>query len=107
MLEGFSAKVLLSAGPWGLLILVVTVFVLALISGRLLPRKTVEQNYKILNDRIEQAEKREAKWQEITETWRATAHEAVANREEQQEQGRTLIQMLSSIPRGPGRRGGN
>lgn len=106
MFEGISAKILLSAGPWGLLILVVTAVVLGLMTGRLVPRKTVDENYRILNERITQAEKREAKWQEIAETWRATAHEAVANREDSLEQGRTLIQMLASVPRGPGRRGG-
>ena len=107
MLEGFSAKILLSAGPWGLLILVVSAVVLALMTGRLVPRKTVEENYRILAGRIEQAEKREATWQTTAQTWQATAHEAVANREAQEEQGRTLIQLLSSVPRGQGRRGGN
>lgn len=106
MFEGISAKILLSAGPWGLLILVVTAVVIALMTGRIVPRKTVDENYRILNERIVQAEKREAIWQAVAETWRATTHEAVANRESQEEQGRTLIQMLSSIPRGPGRRGG-
>jgi hypothetical protein len=108
LLEGFSAKILLSAGPWGLLILVVTVVLLGLMTERIVPRKTVEKNYKILNDQLERAEKRADKWEETAATWQATAHEAVANREENQEQGRTLIQMLASVPRGTsGRRGGN
>lgn len=107
MLEGIGAKVLLTAGPWGLLVLVVSVVVLALITGRLVPKKTVEKNYEILNDRIKAAERREEKWQEAAGIWQDTAREAVNNREEQLEQGRTLIQLLSSVPRSSGRRGGN
>jgi hypothetical protein len=107
VLEGFAAKVLITAGPWGLLILVVSTILLALITGRLVPRKTVEKNYEILNDRVQAAERREAKWEEVARIWQETGREAVTNREEILEQGRTLIQMLSSIPRGTGRRGGN
>lgn len=107
MFEGIAAKILLTAGPWGLLILVVSVVVLALLSGRLVPKKTVEKNYEILNDRIKAAELREEKWQQAALISQEAAREAVANREEQQEQGRTLIQMLSSVPRSSGRRGGN
>jgi hypothetical protein len=107
MLEGFTAAVLLKAGPWGLLILVVALVVYALITGKLVPQGTVTKNYDILNERIKTAESREAKWQETAMAWQATAinwqataHEALSNREDQLEQGRTMIQLLNSVPRG-------
>ncbi len=111
MLEGFTAKVLLEAGPWGLLILVVASVLLALMSGRLVPRGTAEKNYELLRTQVNSAEEREKKWQETAMTWQATAinwqataHEAISNRDDQLEQGRTMIQLLNSVPRG--RRGG-
>lgn len=111
MLEGFSAAVLLKAGPWGLLILVVASVLLALMSGRLVPKGTAEKNYELLRGQVASAEEREKKWQETAMTWQATAinwqataHEAVSNRDDQIEQGRTMIQLLNSVPRG--RRGG-
>lgn len=111
MLEGFTAAVLLKAGPWGLLILVVALVVYAMITGKLVPGSTVEKNYEILRGQVKSAEEREAKWQTTAMTWQATAinwqataHEALSNREDQLEQGRTLIQLLNSVPRG--RRGG-
>ena len=107
MLEGISAQMLAKLGPWGLLITAVSIIVFALISGRLIPRSSHEREIKLLETRAEKAEGREVTWQQAAMTWQATAQEAVANREEQLEQGRTLIQLLTSIPRGPGRRGGN
>ena len=107
MLEGFSAKLLVEAGPWGLLILAVSTVVLGLMTGRLVPKSTADRNYKILEDRVAAAEKREAKWQEAAQLWQTTAQAAISDRDEQLEQGRTLIQLLTSVPRGPGRRGGN
>lgn len=107
MLDGLSPSVLAKLGPWGLLILVMTVLTVSLIRGWLIPKSTVEKNYQILEGQATKAETREAVWQQAAMTWQATAQEAVANREEQLEQGRTLIQLLSSVPRGTGRRGGN
>lgn len=111
MLEGFSAAILLKAGPWGLLILVVASVVLALMSGKLVSGKIAEKNYEILRGQASTAEERERKWQETAMTWQATAinwqataHEAISNRDDQLEQGRTMIQLLNSVPRG--RRGG-
>lgn len=108
MLEGLSPGVLTKLGPWGLLILVVTMVVLALLSGRLIPKSSHERELKILEGRAEKAEDREKTWQAAAMTWQQTAQEAISNRDEQLEQGRTLIQMLASIPRGgTGRRGGS
>lgn len=100
-----NPEVLLKAGPWGLLVLVVAAILMAFVSGKLLAKGSVQDNYRILEDRAKKAEDREATWQAAAMTWQQTAMEAMSNREEQLEQGRTLIQLLSS--RGQGRRGGN
>jgi hypothetical protein len=107
VLDGLSPKDLTDLGPWGLLILVVAIVYLALVSGRLVPRKSHEREIKILTDQIDKAEKRADTWQTASQTWQLTAQEAVENREEQLEQGRTLIKLLSSVPRGQSRRGGS
>lgn len=107
MFDGISPSLLTNAGPWGLLILVVTVVILGLITGRLIPKSSHEREIKILTSQVEKADKRADVWQATSMTWQTTAQEAVQNREEQLEQGRTLIQLLSSVPRTPGRRGGN
>jgi hypothetical protein len=111
MLEGFWVTALPKLGPWGLLILVVALVVYALISGKLVAKGVADKNYEILEGRVRSAEEREVKWQETAMTWQATAinwqataHEAVENRDAQLEQGRTMIQLLNSVPRG--RRGG-
>mgnify|MGYP001565499392 CR=1 FL=1 len=102
----FNPEVLLKAGPWGLLVLVIAAIFAAFMSGRLLARGSVQDNYRILEDRAKKAEEREATWQAAAMTWQQTALEAMSNRDEQLEQGRTLIQLLTSLPRGQGRRGG-
>lgn len=108
MFDGLNPEVLLKAGPWGLLVLMFALILLGFMSGRILSKNAIESNYRILEKRAETAESREQTWQQAAMTWQQTALEAISNRDEQLEQGRTLIQLLSSIPRGgQGRRGGN
>ncbi len=108
MFDGLNPEVLLKAGPWGLLVLMFALLLLGFMSGRVMSKTSVEKNYEILEGRARAAEEREQTWQQAAMTWQQTALEAISNRDEQLEQGRTLIQLLASIPRGPqGRRGGN
>lgn len=107
MLEGLSPEALTKLGPWGLLILLITVLTIGLIRGWLVPKSSHERELRLVESQAAKAEARESVWQQAAMAWQTTAQEAVANRDEQLAQGQTLIQMLASIPRGPGRRGGN
>lgn len=97
MLEGITATVVLQAGAFGLLLIVLMSLFVAVRSGQLVPKATMDKLTEIMNGRVEQAEKREDQWRQIAEDWRNTAHLATEQAAELLEQGRLTVDLLQAI----------
>ncbi len=97
MLEGITATVVLQAGAFGLLLIVLMSLFVAVRSGQLVPKATMDKLTEIMNGRAERAEQREDQWRQIAEDWRNTAHLATEQAAELLEQGRLTVDLLQAI----------
>lgn len=102
MLDGLSPAVV-QAGAVGVLGLVFLTLFGAIWKGLLFTRPGVEKLLEVQEKRVQEAIARENQWREAAVTWQATAQEAIGQKEDLMEQGRTMIALVSSIPRRGGR----
>lgn len=102
MLEGVSPA-LVQGGAVALLGLVFITLLGALWKGLLYTKPQYEAMMKIQEARVKTAEDREARLQQLADRWQQAAEKAIDNNEANLEQGRTIISLLQSLPRGPRR----
>lgn len=102
MLDGLSPAVVQGGAVVTLGLVFLTLFG-AIWKGLLFTKPGVEKMLELQEKRVQEAIAREKEWRDVATAWQATAQEAIGQKEDLMEQGRTVIALINSIPRRGGR----